>query len=123
MATRGKLRSMKSSNAFRDFALDQLSGIRGVRARAMFGGIGIYSGDVFFGLIASDVLYLKVDDTNRAHFEAAGSKTFKPYPGKPMAMPYYNVPVSVLEDTETLTEWAKASVVVARSAKAKKPRR
>jgi TfoX N-terminal domain len=52
----GTLRSMKSSDRFRDFVLDQLSAIRDVRTRAMFGGIGIYAGDVFFGLIASDVI-------------------------------------------------------------------
>ena len=119
MATRGKLRSMKSSTAFRDYVLDQLSGIRDVRARAMFGGIGIYAGDVFFALIASDVLYLKVDDTNRARYVEAGSAPFAPYPGKTMTMPYYNVPVSVLEDAATLTTWAKASVGVAKKKKAK----
>lgn len=110
---------MRSSNTFRDFVLDQLSDLTDVRARAMFGGIGLYAGNVFFGIIASDVLYLKVDDGNRAQYEAAGSRAFKPYPDKSMAMPYYNVPVGVLEHAETLVEWAKASVRVARSSKKK----
>jgi DNA transformation protein len=126
--TRGKLRSMASSNSFRDYVLDQLSALPGVRARAMFGGIGVYAGDLFFALIASDILYLKVDDSNRAQFVAAGSDAFHPYPDKPssMTMPYYDVPVSVLEDAGTLVRWARQSIAVAErktAAKPKKPRR
>jgi len=110
---RPKLRSMKTSNAFRDFVVDQLSGVGNVHARAMFGGIGLYAGDVFFGLIARDVLYLKTDDSNRALYEAAQSEPFKPYPGKSMAMPYFNVPVAVLEDANELSAWAKTSIRIA----------
>ena len=111
---------MRSSNSFRDFVVDQLSDIPDVRARAMFGGIGLYAGDVFFGLIASDVLYLKVDDSNRAGYEDAGSEAFKPYADRAMTMPYYNVPVGVLEHAETLVQWAKVSVRVAAAVKARK---
>jgi DNA transformation protein len=111
---------MKSSDRFRDFVLDQLSAIRDVRARAMFGGIGIYAGDVFFGLIASDVLYLKVDDSNRGAYEAQNSAPFRPYPDRPMTMPYYNVPVGVLEDPRELATWAKASIRIAVSGAARK---
>jgi DNA transformation protein len=114
---------MRNSDSFRDFVLDQLSGIAGVRARAMFGGIGLYAGDIFFGLIASDVLYLKVDDSNRAQYVAVKSEPFKPYEGKPMTMPYYNVPAGVLEDPRTLTNWARASVRVASARAAAKRKR
>ena len=122
-SARGKLRSMRSSDAFRDFALDQLSGVPRVRARAMFGGIGIYSGEVFFALIASDVLYLKVDDSNRAQYAAAGSAPFRPYPDRPMTMPYYNVPVGVLENPRELAAWAMTSVRIAAAAAGKSRKR
>src|SRR5688572_222608 len=123
-ASRGKLRSMKSTSSFTDFALEQLAGVKELRAKAMFGGIGLYAGDVFFGLIAADTLYLKVDDSNRAQYEAAGSKPFKPYADKPMTMPYYDVPVSVLEDTSELTNWARVSIAIAASSpkRRQKPR-
>lgn len=114
---------MKSSDTFRDFVLDQLAEIPRVRAQAMFGGIGVYAGDVFFALIASDVFYLKVDDTNRARFEAEGCRAFQPYPGNPMVMPYYNVPVGVLEHAETLVEWARISIGVAKNGRKVKQRR
>jgi DNA transformation protein len=94
------LRSMRSSSAFRDFALDQLSGVPGVTARAMFGGIGLYAGDVFFGIIANDVLYLKVNDSNRSEYEAAGSRAFRPFADRAMVMPYYEAPVGVLESSK-----------------------
>jgi DNA transformation protein and related proteins len=113
----GRLRPMKVSNAFRDFVVDQLSSVPELYARAMFGGIGLYAGEIFFGLIASDVLYLKVDDRNRADFERAGSAPFRPYPDRVMTMPYYAVPASVVEHAPTLGKWARTAIEVAKSSK------
>ena len=109
---------MRVTEGFRAFVLDQLAGVKSVRARAMFGGVGLYAGDVFFGILARDTLYLKVDDTNRGQYEAAGMKAFTPYPDKPMTMPYYQVPAGVIEDSDELATWARASVRVAARAKA-----
>ena len=61
------LRSLRSSQSFRQFVLDQLEPLE-VRARAMFGGTGLYSSDCFFGIIARDRLFLKVDDTTRDRY-------------------------------------------------------
>ena len=115
--------SMRCTDGFRAFVLEQLVGMASVRARAMFGGVGLYADDVFFGILAADVLYLKVDDSNRAQYEAEGMPAFKPYPGKPMSMSYYQVPARVLEDGDELTAWARASVRVAAHEKPRKPRR
>ena len=118
-APRGKLASMRVTDGFRDFVLEQLAGVKSVRARAMFGGVGLYTDDVFFGILAADTLYLKVNDTNRGQFEAAGMAAFQPYADKPMTMPYYQVPASVIEDSDELAAWARASVRVARAAGAR----
>ena len=118
---RGPLRSMHVSASFRDFVLDQLAGMDGLRARAMFGGVGLYAKDFFFGILAADVLFFKVDDTNRREYETAGSSPFKPYADRPMTMPYYNVPIVVLEDAVALGEWAARAVAVAKTAKTAKP--
>ena len=118
---RGPLRSMHVSASFREFVLDQLAGVDGLRARAMFGGVGLYVEDVFFGILAADVLFFKVDDTNRREYEDAGSSPFKPYADRAMRMPYYDVPIVVLEDTVLLGEWAARAVAVARAAKTVKP--
>lgn len=121
---RGRLKSMRSSASTRVFVIDQLSPIRDVTARAMFGGVGIYAGDVFFGILAADVLYLKVDDSNRAEYQEAGMSAFKPYANGSMTMPYYQVPVKVLEHSGSLVAWAKRSIAVSRAARKlkKKPR-
>ena len=87
----------------------------------MFGGVGLYANEVFFGIVAANTLYFKVDDTNRRDYEIAASHPFKPYNDKPMTMPYYNVPADVLEDRDTLARWATQAVAVAVRAKSKKP--
>jgi len=114
-----RLRSMKVSDSFRDFVLDQISDIPRVTARAMFGGIGLYAGDVFFGILAADVLYFKVDDSNRPDYEGHGSRPFKPYDDRPMTMSYYNVPAGILENASELATWARRSISIARAAAAK----
>jgi DNA transformation protein len=110
---RRSLKSLRTSDTFRQYVLDQLEPLD-VRARSMFGGTGLYSGEDFFGIIAADVLYLKVDDTNRGMFESAGMKPFKPYADRPVTMKYYAVPVAVLENALELERWARASIAVAR---------
>ena len=111
---------MRVSASFRDFVLDQLSGVDGLRAQAMFGGVGLYAEDVFFGILAADVLFFKVDDTNRREYETAGSSPFTPYADRAMTMPYYNVPIAVLEDAVALSEWAARALKVAQAAKTSK---
>jgi DNA transformation protein len=89
----------------------------------MFGGVGIYSGAFFFALIADDVLYFKVDDSNRTDFERRGMGPFRPYGEDGEVMQYYEVPADLLEDPEQLRTWAEKAVAVARSKRARRPRR
>lgn len=107
------LRSLAVSDAFKLFVLDQLEDLGDVVPRSMFGGVGLYSRGVFFGIIARDVLYLKADDTTRAEYRRAGMKPFRPYPDRAGTMQYYAVPVGVLESASDLVAWARKAVVVA----------
>src|SRR5262249_19698487 len=118
--TRGRLMSMRVSDGFRDFVLDHLQGVQDFRAKSMFGGLGLYSGELFFGMVAADVVYFKVDDRNRAVYEQAGAKAFKPYPDRPMAMAYYSVPTTTLEQPASLIEWVNLAIAVARDSKRNK---
>lgn len=111
---------MPVSREFRDHVLDLLAGAGAVRAKAMFGGAGLYLDDTMFALIADDVLYLKVDDGNRAAFEDAGSEPFVPFPDKPYPMSYWEVPSDVMEDPETLCAWARDAWEAARRSGRKK---
>jgi DNA transformation protein len=83
----------------------------------MFGGFGIYAGDRFFGLIADDTLYFKVDDSNRPDFEARGMKPFQPYGEGTQAMRYYQVPDELLEEPDALRPWAEKSIAAAAPAR------
>ena len=102
------------SEGFRAFVLDQLEEVGEVTARSMFGGVGLYRRGVFFGIIAGDALYLKVDATNRADYEAAGMGPFTPYRNRPATRHYYQVPVDVLESAFELAAWARKAVAAAR---------
>ena len=97
---------MAGSPDFRDYVLDLLEPLGRVRARAMFGGAGMYLDDTFFAILANDVLYLKVDDANRGEFEAAGAAPFKPFADKPHTMSYYEAPAEVMEESGDLCAWA-----------------
>ena len=106
-------RSLRVSPEFRDFVLDQLARVPDLASKRMFGGIGLYSGERFFGIVAADELFFKVDDSTRAAYEAAGSEPFRPVLDKPVSMSYWRVPLEVLEDPAELAAWAKAAVRVA----------
>ena len=95
------------------YVLDQLDSLGSVESRRMFGGAGIYCHGVMFALVADDVLYLKVDDSNRSDFEAAGMEPFRPYPDKDTVMSYYEVPADVLESKSELADWAQKALLAA----------
>jgi DNA transformation protein len=107
-----KRASLRSSPSFERFVLDQLSELGEVTSRKMFGGVGLYSDGVFFGIIARDALYLKVDPQTRGAYERAGMLPFTPFPGRPATKGYYGVPVEVLESGMELTRWARDAVKV-----------
>jgi DNA transformation protein len=110
---------MPVSDEFVDYVIDQLATWGKVSARKMFGGAGLYCDGTMFGLIADDVAYLKVDDSNREDFVKAGSTPFNPYPDKvkTTVMSYYEIPIDVLENPEILSNWAELSLTIARKKK------
>ena len=106
---------MSVSESYRTFVLDSLGRVvPAVRSRAMFGGVGIYAGDLFFALIDEDTLYLKVDDSNRSDFEARGLGPFRPFGEGGEVMQYYELPNDIVEDDAELRAWAFKAIEVAR---------
>src|ERR1700730_735510 len=92
---------------FLRYVLDQLAGLGRDIPRRMFGGVGLYPEQRFFGLIAGDPLYPKLSDSNRGDDEARGMRRFRPFPDKPYwSMTYYELPADTLEDGEGGTGWA-----------------
>jgi DNA transformation protein and related proteins len=106
---------MPVSDGFTQFVVDQLEACGRITTRRMFGGVGVYAGDVFFALLDNDRLFLKVDDSNRGDFVDEGMGPFQPYGDDRETMGYYQVPISVLEDADELTRWARKAIKVAES--------
>ena len=102
---------MPVSASYAEYLLEQLAGLGSVTSRRMFGGVGLYHGGHFFGLIDDDTLYLKVDDRNRGEYLARGMAPFRPFRDRPeYSMTYYQAPIDVIEDAEQLARWAHAAV-------------
>jgi DNA transformation protein and related proteins len=109
---------MSVTPSYRQFVLDQLGRVeRGIRARNMFGGVGLYAGAFFFALIDDDTVYFKVDETNRADFTRRGMGPFRPFGDAGEVMQYYELPAELLDEPEQLKEWLEKAVQVARRAK------
>lgn len=109
---------MAVSPEYRDFVIEQLERVAPVRAKRMFGGVGIYSGDLFFALLDDDRMYFKVDDTNRPDYEALGQGPFDPFKDGVRLMQYYEVPADIVEDPDELRPWMDKALEVARRARA-----
>lgn len=107
---------MMKQDSFKEFVLDQLTGMNPVNCRAMFGAFGLYHRDVFFGILHKGRLYFKTNDQTRSAYEEYGMKPFR-YSDKQTLKNYYEVPTDVLENEEELVLWARDAVQVARNKK------
>ena len=116
---------MAVSQGFREYVREQIERVAPLSMRAMFGGVGLYSGGVFFALIDDDTLFFKVDDRNRPDFEAAGMQPFRPFGDERYSMQYYELPAEVLEDREALRRWIRGALQAAlakkKEARTRKP--
>jgi DNA transformation protein len=105
---------------FVEHVCELLAPLGEVRPRAMFGGYGIYVDELFCAIVMSDTLYFKVDDGNRADYEAAGAAPFKPFAGRKMVMSYYEVPARVMDDRRAIVEWGRKAMEAARRGEMRK---
>ena len=103
-------------NTFKEFVLDQLSALAELRAKAMFGAHGIYSGDKFFGILDEGRLFFKTNTTSQADYLERGMEPFTyKMKGKTMTMAYHEVPPEVLEQPQELVIWARKAIAIAAS--------
>ncbi len=114
---------MAVSEEYQEYILERLACFGPVVARKMFGGLGLYIDSIFFALVSGNVLYFKVDDSNRPEYEQAGMEPFRPYEDKPYSMGYYEVPPDVLENDNDLRTWAAKAFDVALRAHATRPKK
>lgn len=89
-----------------------------IHVRRMFGGEGIYAGEIMIGLVFEDRLYLKAGDLNRADFLAENCEPFTYSHGrKIVSMSYYEIPDRLLDDAEEFGHWARKAEAAALAAK------
>lgn len=112
---------MAHSNEFIEYLLELLEQTGEVKARAMFGGYGIYQHGIMFALVADDVLYLKTDEGNLADFEERQLQPFRyERNGKQLSMSYSEAPGEVLDNPDEMTVWARKAINAARRSAMKK---
>lgn len=106
------------------YVKDQLTDLGPVTSRRMFGGAGLYCDGVMFAIVADDMLYFKVDDSNRADYDAEemGPFVFTSARGE-SAMSYWQVPIDVLENKDRCARWAGKALAVAHAANKKKAKK
>ena len=108
---------MPESRGFVEFAVELLGNVGPVRARAMFGGHGIYCGDRMIGLVDDDEIFLKTDPETRPRFEEAGCRRWV-YTGgrKETRTSYFRPPDEAHESPEAMEPWGRLALEAARRA-------
>jgi DNA transformation protein len=92
---------MARTSGFVEHVLELLAPVGDVRARAMFGGHGIYLDETIFAIVVEDRLYFKTDDVTRAGYEKLGSSPFTYVArGRRVALRYHEALPDALESPE-----------------------
>jgi len=96
-----------------------------VTIRRMFGGKGIYREGRILALEVDGEILLKADAESAASFSEAGARQWV-YEGKaragPVAMPYWSIPETALDDPDELAHWVRLAWEAALRAKKPQPR-
>lgn len=102
------MKTKPTQQPFTLHCLELLAALGSPRARAMFGGVGLYVDELFIALIADERLYLKAGEAQRPAFEAAGCTPFRytTRDGREMSMGYWSAPESALESPQAMRPWA-----------------
>ncbi len=89
---------------------DMFASLGPVTIKPMFGGKGIYVQGKIFAVEVDGEILLKADSETAPLFAAAGAVQWTyegKKQGKPVAMPYWSIPDSALDDPEEMAVWAR----------------
>jgi DNA transformation protein and related proteins len=103
--------------------MELLRELGAVTPKPMFGCWGLYRDDVFFAIVRNDMLYLKVDEANRADFESRGLAPFiyETKTGDSIVLDYREAPEEALEQPGEMARWARSAYAAALRKRAAKP--
>jgi DNA transformation protein and related proteins len=109
----------------REFLIDLFSDFGPVTIRRMFSGYGISADGTNFALALRAGLYFRADEVTIPQYAAEGSKPFQ-YQTRVKTVTvnsYWQLPARLFDDTEELSEWARAALAAAqRAALNKRPK-
>jgi DNA transformation protein and related proteins len=104
-------------DSMREWLEDALKALPELESRAMFGGLGIYSGGTMFAILHGGRVYLKTNHQTRVAFVQRGSEPFRPRKGAVLSS-YHELPAEIVDDEAELLAWAQRAVLVARASAA-----
>ncbi|MBF0326401.1 MAG: TfoX/Sxy family protein [Alphaproteobacteria bacterium] len=99
-----------------ELAHELFSDLGPIRMRRMFGGAGLYCGELFFAIILDGVLYLKGDGDSADDYRAAGSEAFtwhNPKTGKDVTMNFFTLPEDAVDDADRALDWGRVALAAA----------
>ena len=113
---------MVASDSFAEFLCEQLAPLGSVTMRRMFGKTGVFCAGVMFGMVTENMLYLRVDEQNRATFKEAESSPPLNYEknGATIDLSFWRVPERLFDEPDELVAWARAALAAARRVAAKR---
>jgi DNA transformation protein and related proteins len=112
---------MRAGDPFPSRVTRLLQPLGPVRARAMFGGCGIFLDDAMLAIVEGERLYFKVDDDTAGRFAAAGGQPFTyRREGRTVALSFREAPAGSLDDPEALLDWARLALASAQRARSKR---
>ena len=110
----------------REFLIDLFSEFGPVTIPRMFSGYGISADGTNFALALRAGLYFRADEATIPQYEAEGSRPFQ-YQTRAKTVTvnsYWQLPARLFDDTEELSQWARAALGAAqRAALKKRPRK
>lgn len=115
---------MVASDSFAEFLREQLAPLGRVTLRRMFGKAGVFCDGVMFGMVADNMLYLRLDDANRAAFAEALASPLLSYEKKGVAidLAFCRAPERLFDEPDELVAWARLALAAARRVAAKRKR-
>src|SRR5213596_380804 len=115
---------MVASETYAEFLSEQLAPLGRVTLRRMFGKTGVFCDGVMFGMVTDNMLYLRVDDQNRAFFKEALSFPPLSYDknGCTIDLAFWRAPERLFDEPDELVTWARVALAAARRVAAKRER-
>ncbi|MEM6661984.1 MAG: TfoX/Sxy family protein [Pseudomonadota bacterium] len=114
---------MALTSEYKEQLQDLFAGAGRIEIKRMFGGAGLYVGDACFAIVlGGETLMMRGDEALGPAYEDAGSEQWIYSNEKrgPVAMPYWTLPDSAMDDPDEAADWARRSLVPAQKAAAEK---